>query len=61
MSQRILFVLLLGTACRPAADRLAHGKWVDLTYPFDSTTIYWPTAEPFRRLASRWLWNRKDR
>jgi len=48
MSQRILFVLLLGTACRPVADRLAHGKWVDLTYSFDSTTIYWPTAEPFR-------------
>ncbi|HLQ69936.1 MAG TPA: cyclase family protein [Gemmatimonadales bacterium] len=48
MSQRVLFVLLLGTACRPVADRLAHGTWVDLTYSFDSTTIYWPTAEPFR-------------
>jgi len=48
MSHRILFVLLLGTACRPVADRLAQGKWVDLTYAFDSTTIYWPTAEPFR-------------
>ena len=21
--------------------------WIDLTYPFDSTTIYWPTAKPF--------------
>jgi kynurenine formamidase len=27
---------------------LDHGNWVDLTYPFDSTTIYWPTAQPFR-------------
>jgi kynurenine formamidase len=37
-------------ACRqpPLADRLASGTWVDLTYPFDSTTIYWPTAQPFR-------------
>jgi kynurenine formamidase len=37
-------------ACRGAspADRLATGTWVDLTYPFDSTTIYWPTAKPFR-------------
>ncbi len=40
---------LLLSACRPAiTDRLATGKWVDLTYPFDSTTIYWPTAQPFR-------------
>ena len=22
---------------------LSQGTWVDLTYPFDSTTIYWPT------------------
>ncbi|MGH7606701.1 MAG: cyclase family protein [Gemmatimonadales bacterium] len=24
------------------------GTWLDLTHPFDSTTIYWPTARPFR-------------
>src|SRR5260370_8508149 len=48
MSQRVLLVLLVGTAGRAVADRLAHGTWVDLTYSFDSTTIYWPTAEPFR-------------
>jgi len=43
-----LVALLL--ACRPPsiAERLAAGTWVDLTYPFDSTTIYWPTAQPFR-------------
>jgi kynurenine formamidase len=29
------------------ADRLANGRWVDLTYAFDSSSIYWPTAEPF--------------
>jgi len=26
---------------------LARGAWLDLSYPFDSTTIYWPTARPF--------------
>ncbi len=36
-------------ACRTPslADRLSAGHWVDLTYSFDSTTIYWPTAQPF--------------
>ncbi len=37
-------------ACAPSSltDQLARASWVDLTYPFDSTTIYWPTAKPFR-------------
>ncbi|MGH7673633.1 MAG: cyclase family protein [Gemmatimonadales bacterium] len=37
-------------ACRPSspADLLSRGAWIDLSYPFDSTTIYWPTAQPFR-------------
>ena len=25
-----------------------EGEWVDLTYPFDEQTIYWPTADKFR-------------
>jgi len=25
-----------------------QGKWIDLTYPFDEQTVYWPTSEPFR-------------
>jgi kynurenine formamidase len=24
-----------------------HGRIIDLTYPFDSQTVYWPTAETF--------------
>jgi kynurenine formamidase len=46
----IVSMLLLSAACQAPslADRLASGTWVDLTYPFDSTTIYWPTAQPFR-------------
>src|SRR5881394_1661919 len=44
-----LLLLLAVAACRSSiASRLSEGKWVDLTYAFDSTTIYWPTAQPFR-------------
>src|SRR2546426_9812308 len=46
-----LLVMTLLAACRPgptAADLRARGHWVDLAYAFDSTTIYWPTAQPFR-------------
>ncbi|HYK82047.1 MAG TPA: cyclase family protein [Gemmatimonadales bacterium] len=51
---------LLGLAALPAAaglascarpslpEQLAGATWVDLTYDFDSATIYWPTARPFR-------------
>src|SRR5437773_12525607 len=49
---RMLPLLLATTlvACaRPSlTDQLAHASWIALTYGFDSTTIYWPTAKPFR-------------
>jgi kynurenine formamidase len=46
----VLLLTALVTACqRPlAVSLLERGTWVDLTYPFDSLTIYWPTARPFR-------------
>src|SRR2546426_12713869 len=44
-----LIALLLAACARPSlTDQLAHASWIDLTYAFDSTTIYWPTAKPFR-------------
>src|SRR5213593_3015661 len=45
----LLAVTFAAAACaRPTlTDQLARAKWVDLTYAFDSTTIYWPTAKPF--------------
>jgi kynurenine formamidase len=57
-------LLLLASCNRPSvADLLARGTWVDLTHAFDSTTIYWPTAEGFhltvisaRRLPSGWYY-----
>jgi kynurenine formamidase len=57
-------LLLLASCNRPSlTDRLVNGKWVDLTYPFDSTTIYWPTAQGFhltvvsaRRMPGGWYY-----
>jgi kynurenine formamidase len=57
-------LLLLSSCSQPSlADRLVAGKWVDLTYPFDSTTLYWPTAQPFhltvvsaRRVPGGWYY-----
>jgi kynurenine formamidase len=47
-------LLTLGTAAgagqperSPAATSPAAGGYVDLTYPFDDKTIYWPTDKPF--------------
>ncbi|MGH7547656.1 MAG: cyclase family protein [Gemmatimonadales bacterium] len=46
--KRVLSVLTLA-ACTgpPLSDRLSRATWIDLTYAFDSSTIYWPTAKPF--------------
>ena len=55
--RRLLLLGWLVAGCQPASPGggpgglpalLAGGTWVDLSYPFDSTTIYWPTAQPFR-------------
>lgn len=66
MKPHILILLsaaLLAAAARPQhAERpraVAHpvidkSKLVDLTYDFDDTTIYWPTAKPFRLEKEDW-------
>src|SRR5881628_3337033 len=48
--KRLALCVALAAACaRPSlTDALARVTWIDLTYDFDSTTIYWPTAKPFR-------------
>lgn len=48
----MLGVVLLGTGCAPESDVAAvfdgrAGTWVDLTHPFSSETVYWPTADGF--------------
>ncbi len=49
MNRLCVLLVAVGACARPSVtDQLARATWVDLTYPFDSTTIYWPTAKPFR-------------
>src|SRR5215210_1203322 len=45
-----VFACLLAacTAQRPQAGFPA-GRWIDLSHDFSSDTIYWVTAEPFKR------------
>lgn len=50
MPRRIaLFSILLIAACQPDTPDVASvfdgsgGTWIDLTHPFSSSTIYWPT------------------
>lgn len=40
-------LLLLVVLCPPPPQRPAK-RVIDLSYPFDATTVYWPTAEPFQ-------------
>ena len=40
------FATDVGVAQRRTADFLS-GRIVDLSYPFDASTVYWPTAEAF--------------
>lgn len=46
----------LGLASAPQAEPLVsdEGRIVDLTYAFDATTIYWPTAKPFTWEKEAW-------
>src|SRR2546430_17566983 len=38
----------------PAAAQLDERKLVDLTYPFDERTVYWPTNKPFQWQKTDW-------
>lgn len=46
----VSIALLVGASCsRPGVpDVLSSARWLDLSYAFDSTTLYWPTAAPFK-------------
>ncbi|WP_198002410.1 cyclase family protein [Chlorobium ferrooxidans] len=54
----VLFSLMLlgGTpsAASPHAAAPSGEKLLDMTYPFDENTIYWPTAEPFSLTKLEW-------
>ncbi len=40
-------ILLL--ACSQPSGRFPSGQWIDLSHEFGDDTIYWVTAEPFKR------------
>ncbi len=47
-----LFVSYLLVTALPsiaAADDIFNGQWIDLTHEFSEETIYWPTAETFKK------------
>lgn len=49
VSFSIGFVIVASfSACR------TEGKLLDMTYPYDENTIYWPTAEPFKLEKISW-------
>lgn len=45
----LCYALLLMTSCQSAPPVFPPGRVVDLSHPFGSETIYWPTEEGFRR------------
>lgn len=45
----LLLGLLLFTACVERTANPLDGEWVDLSHSFGEDTIYWVTAEPFKR------------
>jgi kynurenine formamidase len=55
ISRTLLSACVLATACSatvpepaPTPERWPGGKVVDLSHTYDQTTIFWPTAEPFK-------------
>lgn len=46
----LLALPLIGCARGDGVRELfdSPSAWIDLTYPFNDSTIYWPTADPFR-------------
>jgi kynurenine formamidase len=45
----VLASLITGCASAPPPAGFPTGKWVDLSHDFSDQTIYWVTAEPFKR------------
>ena len=43
------FLIFLLWGCTQPVDQPAlETKWIDLTYTFDATTLYWPTSQSFQ-------------
>ncbi|MBX9601460.1 MAG: cyclase family protein [Bryobacteraceae bacterium] len=46
--------LVLALLCSCAPAQIDDSKLVDLTYDFDSKTLFWPTAKPFQWKKDAW-------
>src|SRR6188508_1701518 len=44
----LLFLVVAVPAAAQNVRDISGGRIVDLTYPFDANSVYWPTAEPFK-------------
>lgn len=44
----VLVFVFLGAACQ-LQTQFPSGEWIDLTHDFSEETLYWVTAEPFKR------------
>jgi len=47
-----VFVCFVFSACHQYQS--SRGKLIDMTYPYDEDTIYWPNAEPFKLHKGDW-------
>ena len=51
MNKWLPLLLFLSAGCLPAQNTNLVGQWVDLTHEFSADTIYWPTADSFKKTA----------
>ncbi len=51
----IIFTICAGLTCK--SPQKSQSQWLDMTYPYDSNTIYWPTAKPFQLVKLDWKVN----
>lgn len=56
VNMRIIFTIaifalgiFIGSCAEPNNQWQANGQWIDLSHDFSEDTIYWVTAEPFKR------------
>ena len=51
--KRILISIITGLLTISCAEKASHefpsGQWIDLSHDFSDETVYWVTAEPFKR------------
>ncbi len=55
----LVHILLFLNFCSESTESAGKNKLLDMTYPFDENTLYWPTAESFRLEKLDWGVNEK--